>query len=101
MHKLLFLALLGIGYLFYFQLHHGRGGLVDNAIIKAEIAKQEELNSKLRDRNEMMELKIAGLKGSSDSLEARARHELNLVRSNEVLILLPGSDVGDTPKATK
>ena len=41
----------------------------------------------------MMEIKIAGLKGSKDSIEARARNELNLVKPGEVLILLPGSDL--------
>ena len=43
----------------------------------------------------MMEIKIAGLKGSRDSMEARARNELNLVKPGEVLILLPGSDLAN------
>ncbi len=97
MHKILFLALIGIAYLFYTQLLHGRGGRADDARVKAQIVSQTKLNTELRERNEMMAMKIAGLKGSTDSLEARARNELNLVKPGEVLVLLPGSDLNIKP----
>lgn len=100
MHKLLFLALIGVVYLFQMQLRHGRGGEEDSARVNAVIQKQAQLNAELRNRNDMMEMKIAGLKGSTDSLEARSRSELNLIKSGEILVLLPGSDLSasDKPK---
>ncbi len=55
--------------------------------------KQKQVNVQLKERNAMLEMKIAGLKGSADSLEARSRNELNLVKPGEVLVLLPGSDL--------
>ena len=64
-------------------------------MMSESIAKQKQLNADLRERNSMMEMKIAGLKGSTDSIEARARNELNLIKQGEVLILLPGSDLAD------
>jgi cell division protein FtsB len=93
MQKLLFLCLIGIIVLFQMQLMHGHGGYVDDERVKHQIDKQKQINAELKDRNSMTEIKIAGLKGSTDSIEARARNELNLVKPGEVLILLPGSDL--------
>ena len=71
------------------QLHNGRGGYVDDAKVKGKIAKQNQINSQLEDRNETMMIRIAGLKGSSAALEARARMELNVVKPGEILVRLP------------
>ena len=103
MHKFLFLALIGVIYLFQNQLHHGRNGQEDLAKIKTSINQQATLDNDLRDRNDMMEMKIAGLKGSTDSLEARSRNELNLIKPGETLVLLPGNDVttDEKPKPKK
>ena len=95
MQKILFLCLIGVIVLFQTQLMHGHGGYVDDERVKRQIAKQKQLNADLRERNSMMEMKIAGLKGSEDSIEARARNELNLIKQGEVLVLLPGSDLAE------
>ena len=63
-----------------------------------EINKQAAINQELITRNNKMQLKISGLKGSSDALEARARSELNLIKRGEVLVLLPGNDTLIKPK---
>lgn len=93
MQKILFLCLIAVIALFQMQFRHGHGGLSDDSRVKAEIAEQKRINADLKDRNAMMEMKIAGLKGSADSIEARSRNELNLVKAGEVLVLLPGSDI--------
>ena len=93
MQKILFLCLIGIIILFQLQLLHGHGGYIDDERVKHQIDAQNQINANLKQRNSMMEIKIAGLKGSKDSMEARARNELNLVKPGEVLILLPGSDL--------
>ena len=96
MQKILFLCLIGVVILFELQLRHGHGGIVDDAKIKKQIADQKQINSKLMERNSAMKIKIAGLKGSADSLEARSRGELNLIKPGEVLVLLPGSDLNQS-----
>lgn len=83
------------------QLLHGHGGYADDERVKHQIAKQKQINSDLKERNSMMEMKIAGLKGSTDSIEARSRNELNLIKPGEVLVLLPGSDLADNQKKKK
>lgn len=93
MQKILFLALIAIGVLFQSQLLRGHGGIIDDNKIRMQIEKQKQVNVQLKGRNAMLEMKIAGLKGSADSLEARSRNELNLVKPGEVLVLLPGSDL--------
>ena len=95
MQKTLFLSLIGIVILFQMQFMHGHGGYADDERLKNQVNKQKLINAGLKDRNSMMEIKIAGLKGSRDSMEARARNELNLVKPGEVLILLPGSDLAN------
>ena len=94
---LLFLFLCVIG-VFQFQLRYGRGGYVNDGVNVKEIDKQTLINKELIDRNNKMQLKISGLKGSSDALEARARSELNLIKQGEVLVLLPGNDIQIKPK---
>ncbi|MBP9742666.1 MAG: septum formation initiator family protein [Burkholderiales bacterium] len=93
MQKILLLALGAIIVLFQVQLREGHGGIIDGNKIKLQINKQKQINGELRERNSLLEMKIAGLKGSTDSLEARSRNELNLIKPGEILVLLPGSDL--------
>lgn len=92
MHKILFLVLIALIYYFQAQLKSGHGGLEDQLRVEKMIAAQKKDNLTLYQRNEMMELKIAALKGSNDSIEARARYELNMVKPGETLVLLPLDD---------
>lgn len=89
MQKILFLCLILVLVAFNMQLHNGRGGYIDDAKVREKIAKQNQINKELENRNQMMIMKILMLKGSSDALEARSRNELNVVKPGEVLVRLP------------
>lgn len=89
MQKTLFVVLLGVLYLFNYQYHYGRGGYGDDIKVKDNIIKQAKLNDQLEDRNSLMQIKLSGLKGSPDFLEARARMELGVIKPDETLIMLP------------
>jgi len=91
MQKILFVFFLFLIGVFQFQLRFGKGGYTDDNHIKQGILNQTAINQELKSRNNQMVIKISSLKGSSDAIEARARSELNLVRHNEVLVLLPGN----------
>lgn len=95
MQKILFLCLIAVICLFQLQLRRGHGGIIDDEKVKLQLTQQKQINADLTQRNSVMEIKIAGLKGSADSLEARSRYELNLIKQGEMLVLLPGSDLND------
>lgn len=93
MQKILLLCLLLVLLAFNVQLQTGRGGKAEDKSVRDKIKAQTLKNKDDADRNQMMLIKIDGLKGSTDAMEARARYELNLVKPGEVLVKLP---IGDT-----
>ena len=95
MQKILLLCLLLVLSVFNLQLHHGVGGVDEDTGIRNKIKTQAKINQDLSSRNQMMMIKIDGLKGSTDALEARARYELNLIKPGEVLIKLPMTDLNN------
>lgn len=95
MQKILLFCLLLVLLAFNVQLHTGRGGKSEDDVVRDKIKAQILKNKDDADRNQMMLIKIDGLKGATDAMEARARYELNLVKPGEVLVKLP---VGNTEK---
>lgn len=89
MQKILLLCLLLVLLIFNVQLHKGRGGQAENDAVHDKIKTQSLKNKEYATRNQMMLIKIDGLKGSTDAMEARARYELNLVKPGEILVKLP------------
>ena len=93
MQKFLFIFLSSMIVWFHYQEKYGRGGDFNDLQITQQINKQTELNHKLQERNNQMVMQIAGLKGSNDSIEQRSRSELNMIKSGEMLVMLPVNDV--------
>ncbi|RTL11028.1 MAG: cell division protein FtsB [Neisseriaceae bacterium] len=92
MQKLLFLALCAVVALFQYELWFGRGGIYDSNRLKNTIAQQIKINQELQNRNDGVIDHLQELKGSPELMEARARRELNLVKPNETLVLLPNQN---------
>lgn len=89
MQKILLLCLLLVLLVFNVQLHSGHGGKAEDDLVRDKIKAQTIKNKEDATRNQMMLIKIDGLKGSTDAMEARARYELNLVKPGEILVKLP------------
>lgn len=89
MQKILLICLLLVLVVFNLQLHHGHGGMDEDNGVRNKINQQTAVNNELAARNQMVLIKIEGLKGSTDAMEARARYELNLVKPGEILVKLP------------
>lgn len=89
MQKILFLVLSAIIAIFQYELWYGRGGIYDSKTLENSISQQENTNQKLQDRNDLIIEHLQELKGSADLMEARARKELNLIKPNEMLVVLP------------
>lgn len=91
MQKILFIVLVGLFVLFQYQLRYHQDFEVRQ--IQVQIEMQKATNAKLTQRNVDMINQILSLKGSKDSIEAKARYELNLIKPNELLLLYPGNTV--------
>ena len=89
MQKLLFLALLLVIAFFQYELRYGHGGIHDQELLHNNILKQIRLNQQYQQRNDKVSSHLRELKGSPEFMEARARRELNLIKSDEILVMLP------------
>lgn len=56
--------------------------------LKKQIAKQRQQNAQLSQRNTAMGAEINDLKSGKVALEAHARHDLNMVKPNELFYML-------------
>jgi len=76
-------ALVGLLILLQIPLWFGSGGLIAMWQLSGEIAEQQDENRQLRERNRALEAEVIDLKQGYEAIEARARHELGMIRRNE------------------
>ncbi len=91
MQKILFICFLALGGLFQYWLWYGTGGYVANDKLEQELAAQTKTTNALQQRNHELITQINSIRGSSASLEAKSRYELNLIKPDEMLVKLPKS----------
>lgn len=83
--------------LLQYPLWFGDGGWLKLWGLKGEVARQQELNGKLRERNETLSAEVRDLKEARDAIEERARAELGMIRTDEVFVrVVPGQTPGET-----
>lgn len=66
------------------KLWLGDGNLIQWVSLQKKLVKHEQENNKLIARNKMLEADIQELKSGDQALEEQARHELGMVKVNEV-----------------
>lgn len=76
---ILILALFGLQY----KLWLGDGNLHQWLALEQKNHQQEELNQKLRKRNQVLSAEIENLKTGQQALEERARYELGMIKPDE------------------
>ncbi len=77
--------------LLQYPLWFGEGGFLRLWDLGGEVATQQELNGKLRVRNETLSAEVRDLKEARDAIEEQARAELGMIRSDEVFVrVVPG-----------
>ena len=89
MRAILFVCFLMLGGLFQYWLWYGSGGYIDNDKLEHGLAIQMKLTNDLQKRNSELITKISIIRASNASLEAQSRYELNLIKPNEMLVILP------------
>ena len=68
------------------QLWFGTGSLPNVNELRQELAQQQQANEEARRRLEQLSAELSDLKEGLNMVEERARHELGMVKSNEILV---------------
>ena len=66
------------------KLWLGDGNLIQWVSLQKKLSQQEHDNAKLVARNKALEAEIKELKSGDQALEEEARHELGMIKKNEV-----------------
>lgn len=68
------------------QLWLGRGSVPQVNTLRQEVAKQTQANEQAKLRNEQLAHEVRDLQEGLDMVEEQARHELGMVKPNEVFV---------------
>jgi len=68
------------------QLWFGRGSLSHVADLESQLQKQREANAQARTANAQLHAEVNDLKEGLNMVEERARHELGMVKPNEIFV---------------
>ena len=68
------------------QLWFGPGSLPNVNELRQELAQQQQANEEARRRLEQLSAELSDLKEGLNMVEERARHELGMVKSNEIFV---------------
>ncbi|MBP6276111.1 MAG: cell division protein FtsB [Limnohabitans sp.] len=68
------------------QLWFGRGGVPSVAELERELQQQKVANEEARRKIEQLSAEVSDLKEGLNMVEERARHELGMVKPNEIYV---------------
>ena len=68
------------------QLWFGRGSLRNVAELERELQQEKQANEEARRVNEQLSAEVNDLKEGLNMVEERARHELGMVKPNEIFV---------------
>jgi cell division protein FtsB len=68
------------------QLWFGPGSLPHVSELRQELAQQKQANEEARRRLEQLSAELSDLKEGLNMVEERARHELGMVKTNEIFV---------------
>ena len=68
------------------QLWFGRGSLSHVSELEAQVGQEKAANQEARRNNEQLSAEVSDLKEGLNMVEERARHELGMVKPNEIFV---------------
>ena len=68
------------------QLWLGRGSIPNVAELESQVRQQQEANEQARRTNEQLSAEVNDLKEGLNMVEERARHELGMLKPNEIFV---------------
>jgi len=87
--KILFLALGGLLLLWLqYQLWFDETGIFANTALSHQIEVRREANAVLEARNQVLTEEIVNFKSGTDSIEAKARKELGMIKQGETFFIV-------------
>lgn len=82
------IALLVVVVFLQSRIWHGEGSMAQISVTEEAIAVQQFKNKKLDQRNNQLRIEVQALKHGLDSVEARARRDLGLIREGETFFFV-------------
>lgn len=76
---LLFIGILFLQYRLWFE----SDGLLETLRLKKELAKEQQINDNLKDRNEHLLSELRYVQKDQNAIEGRARNELGMIKKGE------------------
>jgi cell division protein FtsB len=86
------IVLVGLLIALQYAVWFSKNGELDLATTQRDIQIQEEVNEKLRQRNQEMYAEIDDLRQGFDAIEERARNELGLIKDDETFYRIIGDE---------
>lgn len=59
------------------------GGIIDMVRLKKQLAVEQQVNEKLKKRNDALMVQVEDLQKNRDAMESRARQELGMIKKGE------------------
>lgn len=91
--RLLMAILVVIFVLLQFRLWVGEGSLAQKTTLEREVAKQQQQNDRLSERNQKLANEVEELKDGLHSVEERARTDLGMIKEGETFYMVVEPEV--------
>ena len=77
-----------------YQLWFDDTGIFSSFTMQDKIAEQQEINTAIEARNQVLTEEILAIKSGMDSIEAKARKELGMVKKDETYFIVVDPNAG-------
>ena len=84
--RIVTLVLVALLALVHAELWFGKGGVPRMAELSAKLLAQQATNDAARQRNDQLGAEVRDLKEGLEMVEEKARHELGMVKPDEILV---------------
>lgn len=71
-----------------YRLWIGDGSIAHVVRLKDQIEKQQTENQRLKERNRLLAAEVESLKNGTDSIEARARSQMGMIKEGETFFMI-------------
>jgi len=67
-----------------YQLWLEQDGILESVSMYRNVKHQQHMNTKLEQRNSILEAEVMDLKSGQEAIEERARHEMGMIKQGEI-----------------
>ena len=95
------IVLLALLVLLQYPLWLGKGGWLRVWDVDRQLQQEKAANKQLEIRNAGLDAEVRDLKQGYDAIEERARHDLGMIRQDEVFVQIPEEAATERPSPKK